>query len=135
MVVRYRAPRLEGHFTGTGDLFAALVLAHLERSGGADDANIGERLIRVARHVLCTLQAVLRETAAHSVAAEQLAIEQKSEKQSDSPIVGLDDRLVTVGAACHELRLVQSLAHIMHPPVERALEYVPHVEVIIPAEH
>ena len=137
MVVRYRAPRLRGYFTGTGDLFTALVLAHLELSGGGDDADAsaGERLVRVARRVLCSVQAVLRDTAAHAASVHVAAEieQQQNEKQSDAPIAGLDDRLVIADSARYELRIVQSLAHIIHPPVERAFEYAPHVELIIPA--
>ncbi len=54
--VRLDIPRLEGYFTGSGDLFAALLLVWLARHP--------ESLARALEGAVAVLQAVLQDTAA-----------------------------------------------------------------------
>nr|CAG4643339.1 EOG090X09AY [Ilyocryptus agilis] len=81
-------PRLPHLFTGTGDLFAALLLAWLHRSDGD--------LPLAMNNSINTLQGVLRRTAAY--AEEQV---KRGEKY---------------GARILELRLIQSKEDIENPP-------------------
>jgi len=83
--VRYavRIPLIEGRYSGTGDLMAALLLAWTSRSPGDFE--------KALEHSCATIHAVIRRT-------------------YDS---------VTKGENSHrELRIIQSAADIIHPPVD-----------------
>ena len=81
--------RLPHLFTGTGDLFTALLLAHMHRSNGD--------LPRAMERTIDTLQAVLRTTAAYA-----------ESRLLDDPDANCNRLL--------ELRLIQSKKDIEEPP-------------------
>ncbi len=85
-------PKLEGYYTGTGDLFAALTLAWMHRLPGQTRSAV--------RSVVSTVQAVLRRTAAAIEGGGRKSLEEKSSSAS----------------AAMELRLVQSIDDIREPP-------------------
>ena len=86
-------PRIDGYFTGTGDLIAALLLAW--RSRLPDD------LPQALCNSLATTRAVLARTHAHAAAANAA--------QTDAP---------SKGGAVGELRLIQSMQDILQPPAD-----------------
>ena len=86
-------PKLEGYYTGTGDLFAALTLAWMHRLPGQTRSAV--------RSVVSTVQAVIRRTAAAKGCGGRMSLEEKSSSAS----------------AAMELRLVQSIDDIREPPV------------------
>jgi len=81
-------PRIPHLFTGTGDLFAALLLAWMHRSNGNLSSSMEKSI--------CTLQEVLRRTACY---AENQVAQGKP-----------------YGVKILELRLIQSKADIENPP-------------------
>lgn len=87
--IRMEIPKVDAIFTGTGDLFASVLLAWLYRH--PDD------LARACEATVSTVQAVLKRTLAH---AQRLAGE------GNKPTAGQI-----------ELRLVQSLADIRNPNI------------------
>ena len=87
---RYELPRRPGYFIGTGDVFAALTLAWVDKMPDNVHGAVGQ--------VLASLQAVLERTAA----AEGVA-------------ATCDEKTAAAWAA-RELRLIQSQAGILDPP-------------------
>ena len=87
---RYELPRRPGYFIGTGDVFAALTLAWVDKMPDNVHGAVGQ--------VLASLQAVLERTAA----AEGVA-------------ATCDEKTAAAWAA-RELRLIQSQADILDPP-------------------
>lgn len=85
-------PMLEGYYTGTGDLFAALSLAWMHRLPG--------QAHRATQLVVATIQAVLRRTAAARGSVGRMSLSEKS----------------AAASAAMELRLVQSIDDIREPP-------------------
>ena len=85
-------PKLEGYYTGTGDLFAALSLAWMHR--------LPRQTHSAIQSVVSTVQAVLRRTAAAKGDAGRMSLEEKSSSAS----------------AAMELLLVQSVDDIREPP-------------------
>ena len=84
-------PRIDGHFTGTGDLIAALLLAWRSR--------LPNDLPQALCNSLATTRAVLARTHAHAAAA------------NPAP-AGAPNK----GGAVGELRLIQSMQDILQPP-------------------
>jgi len=108
------APIIEGAFVGTGDLFAALLLARLHpfiRDLAPDDSVRGTDLVlaRVLEEVIASMQGVLHKTR-KAMDRQQLV---------DGDISGLSEKeklVKTMRAA--ELRLVGSQDALLHPVVE-----------------
>ncbi|CAH8862723.1 unnamed protein product [Trichobilharzia szidati] len=94
--VRLRIPIVNCHFTGTGDLFAALTLARLEpRIVNENGEKVAKYSFKEAfQWVISTMQAVLLRTLKLSTSPEML----------NMPI-----------ASRHELKLVQSIEDIRNP--------------------
>ncbi|CAH8529025.1 unnamed protein product [Schistosoma turkestanicum] len=95
--VRFKIPHFNYHFIGTGDLFAALTLAHLEaKIDQENNQQIAKYSFKDAfQSILSTMQAVLSRTI------------QLSEKESTS----------MPKAARIELKIIQSLDAILNPPL------------------
>jgi pyridoxine kinase len=92
---RIRLPQMDAAFTGTGDLMAALLLAH--------SAQQPAQLAKAVETAVATLQAVLQATMA--VAGEAAKVSTRDGQKSAS------------GARSRELRLIQGQAAILHPEV------------------
>ncbi|EJD48135.1 Ribokinase-like protein [Auricularia subglabra TFB-10046 SS5] len=94
--------RLEGYFSGVGDLFSALVLAHF---GGAEGA---EGLREATGLAVGTTHRILRDTAAHSARLdlEGLPI-------TDDELDGQDPERRVRRMRARELRVVQNAAAIV----------------------
>jgi pyridoxine kinase len=85
-------PILPGQYTGTGDLCAALLLAHTSEYAGADDGVAMERVIN-------TMYAILERTTNHAAAAGRTAT------------------MATTSVQARELKLIQSKDIIENPPL------------------
>ncbi|CAH8604848.1 unnamed protein product [Heterobilharzia americana] len=106
--LRLRIPYLNCHFTGTGDLFAALTLARLETQIVKDD---GEQVAKYSfkeafQWVLSTMQAILLRTLKMSTSSD-------IESMDDMPKA---DRI--------ELKLVQSIHDIQNPVLGDYVEQI-----------
>jgi pyridoxine kinase len=91
-----RVARLDGYFTGTGDLLAALLLGWLHKYPGRNEEDLG----RAVDHAVAGLQAVLRDT------HRQVAGERRGERDKDDR--GWWSR--------RDLRLVQNQDSLRSPP-------------------
>ena len=96
-----RVARLDGYFTGTGDLLAALLLGWLHRYPESNE----EDLRRAVDHAVAGLQAVLRDTHRHTG-------ERRRERKQD-------DR---AWWSRRDLRLVQNQDSLLHPPEALLIE-------------
>lgn len=83
-------PKMRMAFTGTGDLMAALLLAHLHRTP--------DRVTHAVEQAVASVQAVLRVTAEHAGV--------------DSEARGAESMRL------RELRLIQASSELLHPEVK-----------------
>jgi pyridoxine kinase len=95
---RIRVPRMDAAFTGTGDLMAALLLAHT----CANPASLSTAVEKA----VASLQIILKDTLAEAGDA-----------------AASTDKTAT-GARARELRLIQGQAAILHPDVQHRAEGV-----------
>lgn len=95
--------RLEGYFSGVGDLFSALVLAHF--GGGKGEGEGAEGLREAVGLAVGTTHRILRDTAAHSARAEGLPI-------TDDELDGQDPERRVRRMRARELRVVQNAGAI-----------------------
>ncbi|KAG9077109.1 putative pyridoxal kinase, partial [Ceratobasidium sp. 370] len=104
-------PRIRGYFSGVGDLFSALVLAHfeVESSAPAGAPTSATPLSRAASRALHTTHTVLRRTQEHAlkVAADESSAYTDDEQDANEPLRRIR-RMKT-----RELRLVQSRDDIL----------------------
>ena len=106
-------PIINGPFIGTGDLFAALLLArlhpfknHLEQPSNVTAIELP--LAKILELVVASMQGVLRNT--------KTAMDQQLEKDGDVNLLTDKERLVNLMRAA-ELRLVGSQEALLHPGV------------------
>ena len=97
-----RTPRLPGQFTGTGDICAALFLAHTDRCRERDDEDGEPSLARALERVAETMNSIVERTARASLVEE-----------GDT---GDDDGMKARRVASRELQLIRSRDDIMNPP-------------------
>ena len=90
--------RLDGYFTGTGDLLAALLLGWLSKYPGRKEEDLG----RAVDSAVAGLQAVLRDTHRHVV---------QMEERGD-----VSEKYDSAWWARRDLRLVQNQDSLLHPP-------------------
>jgi pyridoxine kinase len=102
---KFTVPRLPRYFTGTGDLFSALILAwstiHSSNSSGSseeEEEKEKESFKLICEKSVSTLQLVLRETSAADAAAELAGVR-------------------TASLRGGELRLIQSKKHLESPTI------------------
>ncbi len=101
-IYQIRAPRLPMSFTGTGDLFSALLLTWYVSSGG--DA------VRACEHAFASLQEVCRatfESATAQLAEQGMQVGQKLQTPLER----------SVYSRCIELRVVQNLRALKEPRI------------------
>ncbi len=91
-----RVARLDGYYTGTGDLLAALLLGWLDRYPGRNE----EDLMRAVDHAVAGLQAVLRDTHRHVA--------------GDRGGVGIENERAWWSR--RDLRLVENQDSLLRPP-------------------
>jgi len=106
-----KAPIIEGYFVGTGDLFAALLLARLSPYIGqlipADDVSaIDLPLTKALELVIASVQAVLKST--------KVAMNTQLEEDGDLSNLTKKEKQVKIMRAA-ELRLVQNQDALVHP--------------------
>ena len=114
-----QAPVIDGPFVGTGDLFAALLLARLHPFAGelVPDNSISPTQLPLAKaleYVIASMQGVLLNTKAE--------MDKQLEKDGDISSLTKKEKAVRLMRAC-ELRLVRSLKELVSPKVvARAVE-------------
>lgn len=114
-----QAPVIDGPFVGTGDLFAALLLARLHPFAGelVPDNSISPTRLPLAKaleYVIASMQGVLLNTKAE--------MDKQLEKDGDINLLTKKEKAVRLMRAC-ELRLVGSLKELVSPKVvARAVE-------------
>ena len=101
--LKLRVPRIDAYFTGTGDLFSALILAWLSRSP--------HDLKFAVEKAVAGLQAVLLDTVEHS------KLFSSNSNSSAAGGGGGDDRTAAVCAA-RELRLIQNQDKLIDPEIQ-----------------
>ena len=128
---RIRLPKLEGKFTGTGDLFASLIVARSPRvrsEGEGDQKGDGDKadttttttttdprwLRDACEQAIATMQAVLQRT----LRQQQQVLRQQQQQQS--PEDGLSAP-AALRMRSMELRIVQSKRDIEQPPMDVGL--------------
>lgn len=120
-VFRIDIPRIDSTFTGSGDLTAALLLAHTQAAPKA--------LAAACLRTIATVQAVCRRTVAHHDAcvahlAAATSSAAASEGSATLALAGAaastSGQMGSVSPALNELRLVQSKADIETAPVALA---------------
>ena len=104
IVTAFRIPRISGYFSGTGDLFSALVLAHFDPATGLAEAT---------SLAAGTVHAILRDTLAHST---------DTVDGTDSDRDAADVDRVVRRMRARELRLVQN-AGLISGKSARAVGY------------
>ncbi|KAF8595137.1 Ribokinase-like protein [Ceratobasidium sp. AG-I] len=83
-------PRIKGYFSGVGDLFSALVLAHFDEAPSAAPTNAAKStystspLSRAASRALHTTHAVLRRTQEHSLSLTAASSQDPSPSSADA---------------------------------------------------
>lgn len=97
-----RTPRLPGQFTGTGDVCAALFLAHTDRRGGRDGGGGGPSLAGALERVAGTMNSIVERTARASLA--------------EAGDAGDEEGTRARRVASRELQLIRSRDDIMNPP-------------------
>jgi pyridoxine kinase len=107
------APIVEGQFVGTGDLFAALLLARLhpfiDRLTPAGDVPANELpLAKALELAMASMQGILKNT--------RVAMDRQLEKEGDMTSLTDKEKLVRVFRAA-ELRLVDSQKDLINPTV------------------
>ncbi|GAO45947.1 Ribokinase-like protein [Saitoella complicata NRRL Y-17804] len=105
----YQVPKQPGFYSGTGDVFAALLLAHLDAGSLAE----GGALQIVVRKVLSTLSSILSRT--RKGMEEELQTSSTDLDRNEK-----EEKVRVIRAA--ELRLVQSQEAILRPPESGWLE-------------
>jgi len=114
-----QAPVIDGPFVGTGDLFAALLLARLHPFAGelVPDNSISPTQLPLAKaleYVIASMQGVLLNTKAE--------MDKQLEIDGDISSLTTKEKAVRLMRAC-ELRLVRSLKELVSPKVvARAVE-------------
>jgi len=114
-----QAPVIDGPFVGTGDLFAALLLARLHPFAGelVPDNSISPTQLPLAKaleYVIASMQGVLLNTKAE--------MDKQLEIDGDISSLTKKEKAVRLMRAC-ELRLVRSLEELVRPTVvARAVE-------------
>lgn len=108
-----QAPIIHGPFVGTGDLFAALLLARLhpsiDRLSTPGDAPANELpLANALELVIASMQGILKNTKA--------AMDRQLDEERDIALLTEKEKLVTVSRAA-ELRLVNSQQELTSPVV------------------
>jgi pyridoxine kinase len=96
-------PQLAGYYSGVGDLFSAMVLAHFEPSSSADLPS-STPLSRAASAALRITHAILRRTALHTSRQPNAEVDNYTDDELDSRDEGRRARRTKA----RELRLVQS---------------------------
>lgn len=107
------APIVDGPFVGTGDLFAALLLARLhpfiDQLNAAGHVPANELpLAKALEMVIASMQGILKTT--------KVAMDRQLEKEGDMTSLTEKDKLVRVSRAA-ELRLVNSQKELISPVV------------------
>lgn len=113
-VYMLQVPRLHAYFTGTGDLFSALLLGYLYKHP--------HNLKLALENTIAALQTVLRDTAQHAAASNDVGNSSKSDEKTGSD---WDSRSAAVCRA-RELRLIQNQDAFVQPDVQwTAVEVAP----------
>lgn len=107
ILLKLHVPRLSAYFTGTGDLFTALLLAWLYK--------YPHDLKKALENTVAGLQAVLRDTAKYAANSSELG---KSDGSEES------DRDMRSAEVCRarELRIVQNQDLLVNPKLEYQAE-------------
>lgn len=95
-VYTMRIPRIKGYFTGTGDLFCALLLGWIDKYPGD--------LQRALEHAVGGVQGVLEETVK---CIPNVSLEEQEEQEEYS----------ATWWRCRDLRLVESQEKLIHPDI------------------
>lgn len=115
-------PRLKGYFSGVGDLFSALVLAHYDASpslptNGATPELPTSALSRAASRALHTTQAVIRRTQDHLLslasASSQDSASASADAYTDDELDAREPLRRVRRMRTRELRLIQSRDDIL----------------------
>ncbi|KAF9512662.1 hypothetical protein BS47DRAFT_1372736 [Hydnum rufescens UP504] len=103
-------PRIKGYYSGVGDLFSALVLAHFRPTEGS------EALSDATTLALSTIQEILLRTYEH---CESLAEEERPPTDDEADAADAERRVRRMRA--RELRIIQNMECIRNPPRERCM--------------
>ena len=101
-------PRIKGYFSGVGDIFSALVLAHYRPT----DAT--EALSQATSSAICTIQGILLRTHEY---CDSLPEEEHPATDDEADEADGERRVRRMRA--RELRIVQNIEYIRNPPRER----------------
>jgi pyridoxine kinase len=96
-------PQLAGYYSGVGDLFSAMVLAHFEPPSSADELS-STPLSRAASTALRITQAILRRTTLYASRQPNAEMDNHTDDELDS----MDEGRRARRTKARELRLVQS---------------------------
>ena len=96
-------PQLAGYYSGVGDLFSAMVLAHFEPLSSADDPS-STPLSRAASTALRITHTILRRTALHASRQPNAEMDNYTDDELDS----MDEGRRARRTKARELRLIQS---------------------------
>lgn len=96
-------PQLAGYYSGVGDLFSAMVLAHFEPSNSADSPS-STPLSRAASAALRITHAILRRTALYASRQPNAEMDGYTDDELDS----MDEGRRARRTKARELRLIQS---------------------------